>query len=98
MIEGLTALLGILVQYASIWGPSVVAVLGILISVVSSLTKVKTAIEEFKQDKTIDNLRNEINTIGSELKETNRQNALLLDELSKIQGYSAIKKKEGESK
>lgn len=98
MIEALTALFGIVVQYASIWGPSVVAVLGILISVVSSLTKVKTAIEEFKQDKTIDNLRNEINTIGSELRETNRQNALLLDELSKIQGYSAIKKKEGESK
>lgn len=98
MIEALAALFGIVVQYASIWGPSVVAVLGILISVVSSLTKVKTAIEEFKQDKTIDNLRNEINTIGSELRETNRQNALLLDELSKIQGYSAIKKKEGESK
>lgn len=98
MIEALTALFEIVVQYASIWGPSVVAVFGILISVVSSLTKVKTAIEEFKQDKTIDNLRNEINTIGSELRETNRQNALLLDELSKIQGYSAIKKKEGESK
>lgn len=98
MIEGITKLIEILVQYASIWGPSLVAILGIMISVVSSLAKVKTAVEDFKQDKTIDNLRSEMAVIEQDLRETNRQNALLLDELSKIQGYSAAKKKEGESK
>lgn len=97
-MEGITKLIELLVQYASIWGPSVVAVLGIMISVVSSLAKVKTAVEEFKQDKTIDNLRSEMSAIEQELKETNRQNALLIDELAKVQGYSAAKKKEGELK
>lgn len=95
-MEGITKLIELLVQYASIWGPSLVAVLGIMISVVSSLAKVKTAVEEFKQDKTIDNLRAEMTAIEQELKETNRQNALLIDELAKVQGYSAAKKKEGE--
>lgn len=98
MMEGITKLIELLVQYASIWGPSLVAVLGIMISVVSSLAKVKTAVEEFKQDKTIDNLRSEMAVIEQELKETNRQNALLIDELAKVQGYSAAKKKEGELK
>lgn len=92
----ITAVLAILVEYAAIWGPSIVAVLGIVVSVVTSLNKVKTAVEEFKQDKTIDNLREEMNLIEQDLRETNRQNALLLDELSKIKGYSATKKKEGE--
>lgn len=97
-MEGITKLIELLVQYASIWGPSLVAILGIMISVVSSLAKVKTAVEEFKQDKTIDNLRAEMTAIEQELKETNRQNALLIDELAKVQGYSAAKKKEGELK
>lgn len=97
-MEGITKLIELLVQYASIWGPSVVAMAGIMISVVSSLAKVKTAVEEFKQDKTIDNLKSEMNDIKQELKETNRQNALLIDELAKVQGYSAAKKKEGELK
>lgn len=97
MVAGITAVLALLVEYAAIWGPSIVAVLGIVISVVTSLAKVRTAVEEFKQDKTIDNLRAEMTTIEAELRETNRQNALLLDELSKIKGYSAAKKKEGES-
>lgn len=97
MMASITAIIALLVEYAAIWGPSIVAVLGIIISVVTSLTKVKTAIEEFKQDKTIDNLRAEMTTIKSELRTTNRQNALLLDELLKIKGYSAAKKKEGES-
>lgn len=98
MVEEIKAFLEIVIQYASIWGPSVAAMAGIMISVVSSLAKVKTAVEEFKQDKTIDNLRSEMSAIEQELKETNRQNALLIDELAKVQGYSAAKKKEGELK
>lgn len=98
MIEEIKALLEIVIQYASIWGPSLAAMVGIMISVVSSLAKVKTAVEEFKQDKTLDNLRSKMAEIEQELKETNRQNALLIDELAKVQGYSAAKKKEGELK
>lgn len=94
----ITAIIALLVEYAAIWGPSIVAVLGIVVSVVASLAKVKAAIEEFKQDKTIDNLRDEMTVIEAELKETNRQNALLLDELSRIKGYSATKKKESSGK
>lgn len=94
-MENFSALLELLVEYASIWGPSIVAVLGIVVSVVVSLGKVKTAIETFKQDKTIDNLKTEVSAVKNELQETNRQNALLLDQLSKIKGYSA-QKKEGD--
>jgi uncharacterized protein YoxC len=98
MVEEIKAFLEIVIQYASIWGPSIAAMAGIMISVVSSLAKVKTAVEEFKQDKTIDNLRSEMSEIKQELKETNRQNTLLIDELAKVHGYSAAKKKEGELK
>lgn len=94
-MENVTEVVEIVLQYATMWGPSIVAIIGVVVSVVTALSKLSSAVENFKQDKTIDNLRAEMEQIKHELHEENRQTALMLDEVSKIKGYSETKKKEG---
>ena len=84
----------IIVSYATIWAPAVVAVGGILITVVKAIGTVKAHIDNMKEDTDFKDLKNEVGVVISENKELVRCNKLLLDELTKVHGFAEAKAKE----
>lgn len=80
-------LLEIIVTHVSIWMPSIVAALGVVMAILTALAKVKGAIEEFKQDKTVKNLSNDLKKALEENRELKQELDIVIDELKKIENY-----------
>ena len=87
-------ILRIVLEYVSIWAPSLVSMLGVVITIITALNKTKDAFEKLKADKTLLELKNEISKLATENEELIRCNKLLLDQITKIKDY-ADHKKEG---
>lgn len=87
-------IIDVIVAHVSIWGPAITAVAGILITVVKAIGAVRKQITEIKEDTDFKDVKREVATVISENKELLRCNKLLLDELTKIQGYADAKAKE----
>ena len=83
----------ILIQYVSIWLPSLVAILGVVASVLVAIGKTKVAINEFKKSDELAELTAEVKRLASENKELRHTENLLLDELTKIKNYVETKRK-----
>ena len=95
------AIIALIIQYAAIWGPSLVAVFSVVATVIAAINKTRAAIQEFKNDKTVAEMNEEMKRMENKLssrmceeEELIRCNKLLLDELTKIKGYADHKKEE----
>ena len=84
-----------IISTIAIWAPSLVAILGIVASVVGAIAKVKVAVDESKVAiaeirKTEDfaKLQAEVSRVANENAELVRTNKLLIDEITKIEGYA----------
>ena len=87
-------ILQIIVEYASIWAPSIVAVLSIVCTVIPAVIKVSEALKRLKEDKTLAEVGRKLETLASDNEELVRCNKLLLDKITKIQNYADHKKEE----
>lgn len=87
-------IIDVIVAHVSIWGPAITAVAGILITVAKAIGAVRKQMTEIKEDTDFKDIKREVATVISENKELLRCNKLLLDELTKIQGYADAKAKE----
>lgn len=76
----------ILTQIA-IWAPSITATLGVIASVIFALLKVKDALQEFRRTDDINALKSTINEQNTEIAKLNKRCELLLDNITKINGY-----------
>lgn len=92
-----------IVEYASIWAPSLIAILGIVVMVIQAIHKVKIAIEDMRADKTLSDVKHEILNTQDQVAEVMKQNQeltrcnkLLLDQLSKVTDYADVIGKKGE--
>ena len=74
--------------YIAIWIPSIAAILGIIYG----LIKFKSTMNELKQDELIKQYRADIQSLRTALTESTRTNKLLLDKITKIEGYAETKK------
>lgn len=83
----------ILMTYVAIWAPSLVAVLGVVASVVLAINKATAAIRDIKLDKTFIELNNKLTTMAKENEELIKCNKLLLDQITKIKDYADQKEK-----
>jgi cell division protein FtsB len=70
------------------WAPALVAILGIVASVLFAVGKVKTAIAELRKTEDIANLTKELQNLAAENKELRHRESLLLDEITKIKNYA----------
>ena len=91
----MTEILKIIVEYVAIWAPSLVAVLGVVSTVLVALSKTKEAFSKLNKDETLKELKTEMKKLVSENEELVRCNKLLLDNYTKIKDYVDTKKKEG---
>lgn len=86
-------ILELIIQYASIWAPSVVSILGVVTTVLLAINKTREAISQFKDSDTA--LRNELRDVKNELVRLASQNDTLtqaekdiVDKLSTIKNYT----------
>lgn len=86
-------LIEIIVQYVSIWAPSLVAMLGVVATVCVAIAKTKTALNALKTDTTLKELKDELQQAISQNAELVKCNKLLLDEITKIKGYANSKER-----
>lgn len=91
-------ILQIILDYAAIWGPSLVAMLGVAATVIGAYSKVKLAIaetrkatEELRTNKTIIEMESKFKELASQNEELVRTNKLLLDKITKIKDYADLK-------
>lgn len=73
--------------YASIWVPSLVAVVGMVGTIFGSLTKTRDAIKEFKDDESVKNLNKELKQALADNKEIKQELDIVIDQLAKIENY-----------
>lgn len=80
--------------YLPMYAPAIVAILGLIAGIVPILVKIKEALAEFKDDKTMRDLVRELQNKSKENAELVRCNKILIDQITKIEGYVDSKKKE----
>lgn len=88
------ALMKIILEYVSIWTPSLVAVISIIFTVVITISKVVGLLETLKKDTDYNEVKTRLSEVSEENRELVRCNKLLLDHLTKIHDYAEHKKKE----
>lgn len=88
------AIITVICEQVAIWAPSLVAILGMVATILAGLNKVKEAIETFKSDRTLKDLETKLNKTLNENQEIVRTNKLLLEEITRIKDYADLKKKE----
>ena len=86
----MTEIFALIMSYVSIWAPSLVAILGIAFTVIKGIAEMK----KYADKKTLADVYAKMNELAAQNAETNRCNRLLLDQLTKIQGYADQKKEE----
>lgn len=93
-------IVSIVLECASIWMPSLTAILGIVTTILLALSKIKTAIEDLKKTDVLQTLSEDLKKSLNDneaLKEQNKdlreQYDILIDELKKIKNYRESKKK-----
>ena len=95
----MTEIIAIVLSYAAIWGPSIVAILSIAATIIGAYAKVKKAVaetklaaEELKSNETIMEMKRELKAQTAANEELIRTNKLLIDQLTKIKDYADLKK------
>lgn len=88
------AIIALIIEYVAIWAPSLVAILGVVSTVLLAIAKCKEAADKLKNDSTITDMNVKFQQMASQNEELVRTNKLLLDEITKIRGYADAKKKE----
>lgn len=78
----------IVLEYVAIWAPSLVAILGIVASILTAYNKTAEAIEAFKADKSLKDVNDNITRLANDNAELVRCNKLLLEEITKIKDYA----------
>lgn len=78
----------IIVQYVSIWAPSLVAILGVVATIIGALKKVNGAVSTIKTHTTIKDLGDEVRRLTQENEELLKCYKLLLDNITRIKDYT----------
>lgn len=91
---GMQEIVDIIISYTAIWGPAILAIAGIIITVLKCMTEIRRHVEDLKNDTDLKDVKDNTAEIMVENKELIRCNKLLLDQLTKIQGYADAKDKE----
>jgi hypothetical protein len=86
-------IVSIIINYASVWMPSVTAILGIVTTTLLAISKTKTAIDDLRKTDILKTLSNDLKKALSDNKELKEQNDILIDELKKIKDYRESKKR-----
>lgn len=86
-------IVSIVLECASIWMPSLTAILGIVTTILLALCKIKTAIEDLKKTDVLQTLSEDLKKALNDNEALKEQNDILIDELKKIKNYRESQKR-----
>ena len=78
----------VIVDTWHIWAPAVAAIGGVVIACLNAISRVKSAVDEFKDDRTIKDTNKQLHTLLEQNKELVKTNKILIDEIKRIKGYT----------
>ena len=84
----------LLMLYIPMYAPSIVAIISVVVAIIPLATKLLDALKAFKNSDELKQLAKQLQEQSAENKELVRCNKLLLDRLTKIEGYADKKKEE----
>jgi uncharacterized protein YoxC len=84
----------LIIQHVSTWLPALASLLVMFVGIIPTILKVKGALDEIKRTKEFEDVTVQLKILSNENKELIRCNKLLLDRITKIEGYSDTIKKE----
>lgn len=76
-----------IINLAAVWAPSLVAIISVVGTVIGAIHKTQSTILELKQDTSFKDLNTKLNKLTTENAELVKCNKILIDEITKIQGY-----------
>lgn len=88
----------LILDYCVIWAPSLVAILGVVVSVIKALHASKEAINEVRSTSDFQELKNEVSKVLKENRELKEINKIAVEKVSSIKGYVDQKLQEKEEK
>lgn len=80
-------IIGIILEYAAIWVPSIVAVSGVVCTILVALNKTKEAWEKLRGDTDFKSMKEQLITQSQENQELIKCNKALVDNITKIKDY-----------
>ena len=85
----------LIMTYLPMYAPAIVAVVGLVATIIPALVKCHEALKAFKEDTTMKDLTAQLQQQSQDNAELVRCNKLLLDRITRIQDYADNKNKEG---
>lgn len=84
-------ILEVILEHVSIWAPALVSILATIGAVLGVCAKGAAALQQIKESTEFAAVRTELQETRQQLIQQNRLNALLIDKIAKIEGYSDAK-------
>lgn len=88
---GIEAIVAIITQQATIWGPAIAAIAGIVVAVVTGnkkvnkeLGEIRTVAQDIQEQKAIKDLTAELKGLRNDNRELKKQNREIIEQLSRI--------------
>lgn len=83
----------LIMEQISLWLPSLSAIIAIVVAIIPTITKIKSALNEVRETKDIRELTTTIKLLQKENAEIIKENKILIDKIAHIEGYTDIKMK-----
>ena len=87
-MEKITQIVQVVMDTWHIWAPAIAAIGGVVIACLNAISRVKTAVDEFKDDRTIKDTNQKLSELLERNKELVKTNKILIDEIKRIKGYA----------
>lgn len=84
----------LIIEYWSMWAPSVLSCLAVLAGLIPAIVKIKDGLNEIKKTQEFKEVKTKLETVAAENQELIRCNKLLIDKITKIEGYADATKEE----
>lgn len=84
----------LIIEYWSMWVPSILSCLAVLAGVIPVIVKVKDGLNEIKKTQEFKEVKTKLEEVAAENQELIRCNKLLIDKITKIEGYADATKEE----
>lgn len=86
-----TEIVELVLSYASMWAPAVASIIAVICAIVTSISKATAAVESLKNDTDFKDVKQQLNKVSTENRELVKCNKMLIDQLTKINGYADAK-------
>ena len=83
----------LIMEQISLWLPAISAILAVIVGIIPTITKIRSALVEVRETKDIKELTTAIKLLQKENAEIIKENKILIDKIAHIQGYTDIKMK-----